>query len=373
MYPVLDLSLDGAQFVSFQSIKVGQRLNVSLTVHNQFGVIKGPAAVVWTVQIPDEDAFRVGIQFTKLTDEDVAKLKLLRQEFWPKQQHILEVGIHRLKVPQSVAKKLVALITEGRRRRAEAHQAATLDAPPIGVVGPLTDAAKRVRLGASDDEIPALSQADSDDAPTDEDEAREPDEATPQVRVIEEEPPDDAPETEAGDLDDDDGELVEPGPEAEPEPEPVEPERPDEPKHAHKSKKRKAQAEAALVPVFLIGGERTIKLDEAGRPIDKPVEHLVLPKLGKACFACRLTDQSMTSQAGSSFRLGDIVVFTTKREAADGAFAFVATRQVCCFRQVRLGENDVTLNALNPEYVTFAIDRDDIVVMWPGVMRAHVI
>ena len=69
-YPVVNLGLGGIQFISFQTLKVDQRLHLSLKVGDQLGFIKTSAIVRWFDQIPGERAFRVGAAFFKLPKDE---------------------------------------------------------------------------------------------------------------------------------------------------------------------------------------------------------------------------------------------------------------------------------------------------------------
>ena len=614
MFPVVNLSLGGVQFVAFRLLTIGQRLKLNIKVGDQFGFIKTPAVVRWVDQIPGERACRVGAGFVKLPDDVAAKLRKMENDYWPRQQDIQEGGLERLKLPASVARKLSFMIDRGHETRpdretvllmrkgfktpkmgdisdltqqqvgygrwidrqrglvfknpeeslgdrmAEAHSRdgppgqSVLDptpaeppeqpagAPPVEPAPPEEDRGQEALAKAADrpaapalplapgspdspapgleivsaepvslpipvpagsvdappagpqsvfapsDEspLPAPAEpveglpADLDVAPATVDapssgldpivpvtldlspvpaapEAIEPPPAEPEeISARLEEPsipalaepvdalpdelevipaevgktpislaavPADAPAIEAEPIPAEIGEsamsalgqtgdLVPPESGAIPEavvqlpsdeaeaappmtedavtqtpsepladesqvsagdrtplpalggtiPTPVPKPQPERETLAH---------DLHPIPLHLLGGKHKLSVDEEGLPSGPCASTLSLPGLGLGHFAIRVVDASMTSANGKSFRLGDIVVFSTDTTAKDAAYALVATEEGPLFRQVFYApESRVTLHPLNPGHPDTELDPDEIVAMWPSV--AHI-
>ena len=316
-YPVLSLSAGGMQYVSFRPVKEGQRLNMSLKVGDDFDFLEAAGAVRWFQQIPEEDAYRVGVELMKLSRDETQKLRNLRRTYWPRQQHILDTAAHDLKVPDTMAKKLAALLAEGHRRSKSEGQAEN-----AGDAGPWLDgggAGAKPKAGASeapepapdatDGSLPAADAKAGDDGPAGL--SPEPD-LTQQVG---------------------DGMKVVPA-----------------------------------IRLYWLGGKYRTRLSKRGRPVGSMAK-MWLPGIDQEHFACRLADNSMTSKLGRSFNHGDVVVFSMSERAKSGAYAFVGTKdRSCYFRRVhRHSDGTVVLTPGNPAHGEITINRRDVKVMWPAV------
>ena len=604
MFPVVNLSLGGIQFIAFRLLTVGQRLKMNIKVGDQFGFIKAPAVVRWVDQIPGERACRVGAGFIKLPEDAAAKLRKMENDYWPRQQDIQEGGLERLKLPASVARKLSFMIDRGREARpdhetvllmrkgfktpkmgdindltqqqvgygrwvdrqrglvfknpeesygdrmAEAHSrhesvdGSALDptaaAPeqPAGVPPEEPDsqegdpsseplatmpAAPPVAPGAPDSPAPGLElvSEDADETPSPGSAVTsgapppgpapisppigeslspapaEPAEGLPaDLEVVpasvdlppsgprptqaslgpsgvsdapgaivpppvesegtaagSDEPPipaspepadalpagldvipaeaDRTPvslaaspdataveptpipaEIDAPPLSDltPSGDLAPPTPEAIPvgieqppvEAEPISPltedeaaqtpsEAPADEPHVSAGDRTPPPSSGSTIsvpvvkptgpdtvthglhpiPLYLLGGGHKLSVDEEGRPSGPSASVLSLPGFGPGHFAIRVVDATMTSANGKSFRLGDIVVFSTDTTAKNAAYALVATKEESLFRQVFYEpDSRVTLCSLNSDHPDTELKPNDIVAMWPSV--AHV-
>ena len=311
-YPVLSLSAAGMQYVSFKPVKEGQRLNLALRVGDAFDFLKALGVVRWFQQIAEEEAYLVGIELKRLSDGETQKLRDLRHTYWPRQQQILDSAAHDLKVPEPLAKKLAALLVEGHRRsRPEAHTEAAGDG------GPWID----------DDRPAPKPSAPVSQAP---------------------EPKPDAPASEAKADDPDEVRL------------PVE-----------QNDARDVRDGMKVVPaikLYWLGGKYRTRLGKHGRPIGSMAK-MWLPGIDQRHFACRLADNSMTTRVGKSFNHGDVVVFSMSESAKPGTYAFIGTKDRCCyFRRVHTTDDGaVVLSPGNPAHKEIRLTPKDVKVMWPAV------
>lgn len=357
MLPVVNLSLGGVQFISFQPLKVGQHLRLSIKVGGQFAFIKSAAVTCWLEQIPGEQACRVGASFLRMPKGEQTKLETMERDYWPRQQEIKETGINRLKLPPSVARKLSVMI--GRWQGPTDHEMLMLVRKgmvhgPMGNIGDLTQA--HVEKGRWMDTARGLVFRDPEasfghrrakphSAPEAGQEEADPDVADDTPTPM---PEEDAPETPAPEPDA--SAELEGKPEAEHEP---------------------AAPGMEPIPLFLLGQGHALSVDEEGRPDAACASMLALPGFGPGHFACRLVDTSMSSTGGKSFRLGDIVVFSMNRAAEAEAYAFVAVPEGPLFRQVFYEPDDVLrLRALNSNHGEVHIQRSAVPALWPTV--AHI-
>ena len=334
-YPVVDLSEEGLQMVAFGPIKVRQRLHLDLKVGNQFGFLKSQGEVRWVVQIPDEEAYRVGVAFVKLSDREVAKLEELRKKYGPRQQEILVQGMERLKVPQAVARKLQVILMESCRRLAHADAREGSEAGAGAAAGPWLDVPARKSPVRDTEKI----ELDPGLRPAQPSEGAEP---APDEAESAAEPSAQAESPAADDLDANAPALV--------------------------------RRHLPVMPLFLLGSGHTIRIDDDGRPVSRPATKISLPGFSAGHFACRLTDNSMTAKGGAGFRIGDLIVFAMDKTAAGGALVFVATDEVSCFRQVLdQHEGTVTFRPLNPNLPDMHLDADDIKALWPAALYARIL
>ncbi len=381
--PVVDLSEGGMQVIMFEQPKLGRKYHFTLTAGKKYDFVAGDSDIRWWLQIEDENAFRVGIQFTKLSDEDTANLGELLQDFAQRQPEILHSALARLKVPQSVQKKLVAAICEPRLNktpmvakpgegpedawggvekelsRPKAHQPPQAQEPQVeapeteaipepappkpapGLAKPADDEDSDdiyvADMEDSDDELPAVAPdlAGAADAPA---HAAEPEVGRDEL----------SPET-----GEDAGALAEStiGDEGEP---PA-----DEPPPAPRQ---------SMIPLYLLGRQHKVRVDDSGRPVGRAVGELSLPKFGSNHFACRLSDSGMLRDDGFGFRIGDVIVFSMEGEVEDGDFAFAATDEKSYFREVVvLGEDSIVLNPLNQTRKQRQVRPSELKAFWPAV------
>ena len=353
IFPVVNLSQGGIQFICFHPLKVGQNLRLSINVGGQFGFIRSAAVVRWLEQIPGEQARRVGASFVKMPKGEQVKLGKMDTDYWPRQQEIKETGLKRLKLPPSVARKLSVMI--GRWQGPTDHEMLMLvregmtDAP-MGNIGNLTEA--HVDKGRWIDTARGLvfrnpeasfgrHKAEGRARPRDADAAEEP------------EPSDETP-------------TPEPEPPPPPPPEAVHVQEPSTEVDAEPAKPNMEP-----IPLFLLGQQHSLPVDEEGRPNGACASMLALPGFGPGHFACRLVDNTMHSPHGRSFRLGDIVVFSMNRTAESEANAFVTVPGGPVFRQVFYEPGDVVrLRALNSNHGEVRLERSVVSALWPSV--AHI-
>ena len=316
--PVLSLSAEGMQYVSFDRVKEGQRLNLGLRVAADFDFLKTAGAVRWCHQVPDEDAYQVGVEMTKLSNEEKQKLRHLRRAYWPRQQQIVDMAAQNLKVPEPVAKKLAALLEKGYKR-----SRVDTSAEEGGEAGPWIDterAGSKPETGTDETARPDLG-AGAGDRPA----------------AVDTKEEDDRP-----------GEL------------------PSEPDHTRPYED--GMRKVPVIKLYWLGGKYNTRLGKRGRPIGSMAK-MWLPGIDKKHFACRLADSSMVSKLGRSFNHGDVVVFSMRESAKDGAYAFVGTKdKACCFRRVHHnGNGTVVLTAANSAHDEVTVDAEDVEVMWPAV------
>ncbi len=379
LFPVVNLGQGGIQFIAFRPFKVGQRVQISLKVGEQFGYVKAQAEIRWLEGVPGERAFRTGASFVRMSEEDAARLRGLEQRFWPRQAEIQEMGLKRLKLPTRVAQKLSIMIQQAGQRiehptvmlmRADGMSAPVGDITNLsqsqvgfgqwvdtrrGLVFKDPRESYEYRKGApSGDtekvELPAKNGAEAEAAPASADAATRPDDDTGEVEILE---------------DDESGAQEAPAASAVGD-------APEEPA----GEQAAAAAETgpplrAPIPLFLLSEERQIAVDEAGRPVSSCATTLSIPGIRTGCFACRLADDSMSADREKRFKLGDIIVFSMQRKPTDGCFAFVATKERVCFRQVYFAPDDmVMLRALNPSEPVALVRCDEVVGIWPCI--AHI-
>jgi len=311
-YPVLSLSAKGMQYVSFEPVKDGQRLNMALRVGDAFDFMKALGVVRWSQQIAEEDAYRVGVELTKLSGDEAQKLRDLRRTYWPRQQQILDSAAHDLKVPEPLAKKLAALLIEGHRRSRPEAQA---EAANTG--GPWLDGDRP----APQPSAPASPAPEpKPDAPASEAKAEDPDEAK-------------LPKEKNDARDVGDGMKVVPA-----------------------------------IKLYWLGGKYRTRLGKRGRPVGSMAK-MWLPGIDQKHFACRLADNSMTTRVGKSFNHGDVVVFSMDERAKPGTYAFIGTKDRCCYfrRFHKTEDGEIVLSPGNPAHKEIRLTRKDIKVMWPAV------
>ena len=364
--PVVDLSLGGMQFISLIPIQLGQRVRLSLQVADLAGFIKTTGDVCWQQHIPGEAAYRTGVEFPKLDDDSVAKLKRLEQSYVPRQREILATTIYQLQIPESVAKKLVGLIVDGLKSRPQLARHLHVSDEAASDDDVWSDV-ERKRRRAGDDDQPAHkpdeeggdqaapAQADQKGGPPPLDGPGAEDESTAAGAS---EPTAGEPEAATAlEADEDESQLE--GETSEPQ--------------------TKAQGQAhelELIPMYLLGGKHRIRMSRDRKFTDEPVDRLVLPGLGAGHVACRLTDSSMTADEGMSFRVGDVVVFARDRlELLDeGSLVFVAAKGLRCFRQVcNVKRSKLILKALNPEYPDIDLLARQVKAIWPCVAHVRMI
>ncbi len=341
--PVIDLSLGGMQLLMFDKPKVGERYQLNLTAGKRYNFLMAQGDIRWWRQVPGEKAYRVGVRFQKVSDEDLDRLKKLIAEYVPRQAEILRSGLSGLKAPQSVVRKLADAIMN---RRPPARRV-----PPnltgSGDNGPWVDA-PRVR--------PTVLRGDQADAEEEEEVVEDaPGEESDHVGVEVATEPEAAPEAA-------EEEEAEEGAKAESEAEAAQEEQTPADEETAVSR-----GGADLIPLFLLGSWHRVFVDEEGRPVSPPVGKIVLPQLGRNHFACRLTDAAMLSDDGVGFRIGDIVVFTMEREAQDGDFVFAATERKSYFRELIVMDDGIVLNPLSHMRHQRQFERKDLKALWPAV------
>lgn len=76
-YLVLNLSEQGLEFITKESVREGQKLTVSVTAPPIRGTVHATGKVVWIKKSQGQDAFRVGLEFTRVSSRSAAYLKAL--------------------------------------------------------------------------------------------------------------------------------------------------------------------------------------------------------------------------------------------------------------------------------------------------------
>ena len=312
-YPVLSLSAAGMQYVSFEPVKEGQRLALALRVGDAFDFLKALGVVRWFQQIDDEEAYRVGVELTKLSSGETQKLRDLRRTYWPRQQQILDSAAHDLKVPEALAKKVAALLIEGHKRsRHEVHAEAAGDGSPW-LDTDRTAPEPAAPANQATEPIPEATESHAEE------------DGPGKVR-----PPSEKDNT----RDVGDGMKVVPA-----------------------------------IRLYWLGGKYRTRLGKHGRPVGSMAK-MWLPGIDQKHFACRLADSSMATRVGKSFNRGDVVVFSMTESAKPGTYAFVGTKDRCCyFRRIhKTDDGAVVLTPGNPAHKEIRLAPKDVKVMWPAVV-----
>ena len=76
-YLVLNLSPNGMAFMTRQAMTEGQRLSVRINAPRLPGAIRAYGRVAWVRQTREQDAYRVGVEFTRVSSRARSLLKAL--------------------------------------------------------------------------------------------------------------------------------------------------------------------------------------------------------------------------------------------------------------------------------------------------------
>jgi hypothetical protein len=76
-YLVLNLSETGLEFFTKDAVQVGRKLTVSVTAPPIRGTVHAKGKVVWVTKSKDQDVYRVGLEFGRLSARSSAYLKAL--------------------------------------------------------------------------------------------------------------------------------------------------------------------------------------------------------------------------------------------------------------------------------------------------------
>jgi c-di-GMP-binding flagellar brake protein YcgR len=76
-YLVLNLSETGLEFITKEQVHEGRKLTVLVSAPPVRGTVHARGRVIWIRKSQEQDAFRVGLEFTSISDRSRAYLKAL--------------------------------------------------------------------------------------------------------------------------------------------------------------------------------------------------------------------------------------------------------------------------------------------------------
>ena len=76
-YLVLNLSDTGLEFITKETVIEGRKLTVAVTAPPIRGTVHATGKVIWVKKSQEQDAFRVGLEFTRLSARSAAYLRAL--------------------------------------------------------------------------------------------------------------------------------------------------------------------------------------------------------------------------------------------------------------------------------------------------------
>ncbi len=120
---------------------------------------------------------------------------------------------------------------------------------------------------------------------------------------------------------------------------------------------------AEPIAVYRLGGGARLHWGDKDMPVGPPTGHIYVSRLAdEKCFACEVADDSMTSEQGEpTFKMRDIVLFSTSARVEDGDLAYVKTRDKDEFAQIFFEDDEmVRFRPLNGRYKERAVNRFEI-------------
>lgn len=407
--PLINLGRGGLEFVSPEPFRDGTKLAITLHLPAGFSPLKLKGVVTWRRRVMDQDNWRVGVEFQGISGQAKKNLELIERHFWmipDEEKREIDRALGR-KYPIERAQRSTGPPKDYERD----EYAAALPDPPAQ---PEPETAEAAEEPDPDSSPPVAGDAEADDGqPTDdgdeadveaepesdqgeEDEelieivpgvsARQKEAAAAQaqpraiesLRLAQQEMAEEPGETSQPEADSDAPEPEpdpEPEPEAEPDPDPPAPEPP--PPKPDTPATPKGAGEAKLVsdpiPVYKYGAGHKVACGPRGLPTGNPGYYISVPHIqDKNCFCCDVLDDSMSQPQGVSFDKGDLLIFSPKRLARTGDFAFVVSTHGAEIRQIFFEDNMVVrLRPLNCQYGELSLQRRHVKAAFKLIGRYH--
>ena len=125
--------------------------------------------------------------------------------------------------------------------------------------------------------------------------------------------------------------------------------------------------QARPINVYRLAGNTTLHFSSKGMPVSPPSDMFYYSglKSPQTCFALNLELDFMAREEGPSFKVGSVLLFSTKAPVTSGDYVYLKVRGKDVFAKVLFGKDDtVRIRFLNQDYPERQVKRREVRMMY---------